>query len=126
MGSMNTKRAAAVVTLAASIMIGGAAFSPANATVTDYPVGGPDAVVVTTISDADQTMPNGPAGTIGDPYATAVGVLSDGKGQTDQPSASAHNPAALPQRPAIWGYDPINAVENAYAAVVYALKDVNR
>ena len=101
MGSMNTKRAAAVVTLAASIMIGGAAFSPAYATVADHPVGHPYAVVVSAISDADPTMADGPAGTIG-------------------------NPGAHPQRPAIWGYDPINAVENAYAAVVYALKDVNR
>lgn len=69
MTSMNTKRAAAVLTLATSLMIGGAAFAS---------------------------------------------------------PASARNPGPHPQRPAVWGYDPVGAVGDAYAAVVYALNERDR
>jgi hypothetical protein len=69
MTSMTFKRAAAVVTLATSLAIGGAAFaSPASA----------------------RTPGN------------------------DVPS------------PAVWGYDPVGAVGDAYAAVVYKLNERNR
>jgi hypothetical protein len=110
MGSMNRKRAAAVVTVAASLMIGGVAFAPANAAVVGHPVGDAYAVAVSTISDADQTMANGPGGIPGDVYATVVGVLNDGSRQTDQPMAN--GPGGIPG--------------DVYATVVHTINDVNR
>jgi hypothetical protein len=77
MGAMNRKRAAAVVTLAASLMIGGVAFAPANAAVVEPAVGDAYAVAVSTISDADQTMANSPGGIPGDVYATVVHTIND-------------------------------------------------
>ncbi len=69
MTSMNFKRAAAVVTVATSLMIGGAAFAS---------------------------------------------------------PASADSPGHDLSQPAVWGYDPVEGVRDAYAAVVYKLDERNR
>jgi hypothetical protein len=111
MASMNSKRAAAVAILTASLtMIGGAAF----ASVPSSPGEG-YAVVVNAVNDANNThqpasaQPASEFGLLGEAYAVAVNAVNDAN-NTHQPASA--EPAGLP-------------LGGAYAVVINAINDFN-
>ena len=96
MASMNSKWAAAVATLAASLLFGGTAFaSPPSGVagqgrdhtaVVENPIGEAYAVASNAITDVDrrthQTLGTNPGGLIGEAYAVASNAITDVDRQT--------------------------------------------
>ena len=99
MASMNSKRAAAVATIAASLMFGGTAFASS-------PTG-----------DAAQARNNTAVATnpIGEAYAVVVSAINDANRETRQPTTTQ-----------TLGHNPLGLIGEAYAIVVSAINDANR